>query len=613
MLTFSLLGTSMRRRELLAALCGLSLQGLACKASTPPRRTVPGRLVGDFASEAHRLWKQPLKESMPPPTEWEGPYDVVIAGAGVAGLSAAWRLRSAGVDSLRVLELERQAGGTSQGGYNAVSAFPWGGHYVPAPLHGRGPVARLLREMGLEEGEDEAGHPRYAEEALVHEPQERVFVLGRWEEGLFPMGAAGAKDTQALARFMSLMQHFARQKDSQGRRAFDIPVAYASREAPWLALDTLSMGAWMRQQGFHSPLLLRYVDMACRDDYGCTLEETSAWAGIFYFAARQYEGATSPFLSWPEGNARLCRQLQKNLLPCQLLPHSLVYAAKPWLRSSDSTGATPYVAKPWPRSSDSTGATPYAAKPWPRNADSTGATPSGHAGDTGAADTGDMHSRPELWAVEALDLATRRPRGFLARQVVLALPQHIVKHILPRHWLSASQLATFQQASWVVANLTLSRAPDSALAWDNVLWAADSLGYINARHQSHAFSKGQPTVLSWYFPLTGPEDSRSHLEATDYMHWHNRLLGDLAPAHPHLAQEAEELLVRRWGHAMTKPLPGFLSSGVRQLAQNPPWENLHVAHSELSGMALFEEACFHGVRAAEAALAGLGRPMASWQ
>jgi hypothetical protein len=40
--------------------------------------------------------------------------------------------------------------------------------------------------------------------------------------------------------------------------------------------------------------------------------------------------------------------------------------------------------------------------------------------------------------------------------------------------------------------------------------------------------------------------------------------------------------------------------------------SLHFAHSDLGGLALFEEANWHGVRAAEQVLAGLGRPVPSW-
>src|SRR5205085_11400325 len=53
------------------------------------------------------------------------------------------------------------------------------------------------------------------------------------------------------------------------------------------------------------------VDYACRDDYGLTANEASAWAGLFYFASRMRRpGAESqPLITWPEGNGRLIKHL----------------------------------------------------------------------------------------------------------------------------------------------------------------------------------------------------------------------------------------------------------------------------------------------------------------
>jgi hypothetical protein len=53
----------------------------------------------------------------------------------------------------------------------------------------------------------------------------------------------------------------------------------------------------------------------------------------------------------------------------------------------------------------------------------------------------------------------------------------------------------------------------------------------------------------------------------------------------------------RWGHAMISPRPNFLWNGARDEAQKP-FRNIHFAHSDLSGIALFEEAFYHGIRAA---------------
>src|SRR5215217_7055958 len=67
----------------------------------------------------------------------------------------------------------------------------------------------------------------------------------------------------------------------------------------------------MRESGFTSERLRWLVDYGCRDDYGLTLEQASAWAGLFYFASRMKgPGAEAqPLITWPEGNGRLVHHL----------------------------------------------------------------------------------------------------------------------------------------------------------------------------------------------------------------------------------------------------------------------------------------------------------------
>jgi hypothetical protein len=49
---------------------------------------------------------------------------------------------------------------------------------------------------------------------------------------------------------------------------------------------------------------------------------------------------------------------------------------------------------------------------------------------------------------------------------------------------------------------------------------------------------------------------------------------------------------------MISPRPNFIWSGARQKAAEA-YRNIHFAHSDLSGVALFEEAFYHGLRAAK--------------
>ena len=59
-----------------------------------------------------------------------------------------------------------------------------------------------------------------------------------------------------------------------------------------------------------------------------------------------------------------------------------------------------------------------------------------------------------------------------------------------------------------------------------------------------------------------------------------------------------------------RPVPGFQWGPARRKAAEP-LGRLHFAHSDLSGVALFEEAQDNGIRAAEEVLRAFGREFAS--
>jgi phytoene dehydrogenase-like protein len=314
------------RRELVAAFLGTAVAAQGCRKGASGTGAVPGAVVDHAVEAGHRL-----RSGAPLPRAASlEPVEVLVVGAGAAGLSAAWRLAGAGVKDYRVLELDAEVGGTARSGASPVSRYPWGAHYLPAPLSSQGPVARLLRELGALTGEDAQGRPEYAEAMLVREPEERLFYKGSWYEGLYLRAGASAEDLRQLARFEARMRELARARDAKGRRAFTVPVALCSDDAEWTQLDRLSMAQWLAQEGFSSPRLRWMVDYACRDDYGADAAGTSAWAGLWYFAARQPEqGQNEGFLSWPEGNGRLVAQLQAALSPERVQRGLLVHTVEP--------------------------------------------------------------------------------------------------------------------------------------------------------------------------------------------------------------------------------------------------------------------------------------------
>ena len=111
-------------------------------------------------------------------------------------------------------------------------------------------------------------------------------------------------------------------------------------------------------------------------------------------------------------------------------------------------------------------------------------------------------------------------------------------------------------------------------------------------------------MFTYYYALcdADPKQARSRLLATDRGEWADVALTDLARAHPEIRSLTERLDVMRWGHAMIKPRPGFVWSEARRAASKP-YRGIHFANTDLSGVPLFEEAFYHGTRAADEILA----------
>ena len=149
----------------------------------------PGTLVDTGMARGHRV----RDGQVPAVTAWRQAR-VVIVGGGVAGLGAAWELRRRGVQDVLVLELDDVVGGTARGGATSVTPYPWGAHYVVAPQSGDEELAVLLDSMGAIEGHAADGTPIVDEALRCREPEERVWHLGRWWEGLYLEAGASASD-----------------------------------------------------------------------------------------------------------------------------------------------------------------------------------------------------------------------------------------------------------------------------------------------------------------------------------------------------------------------------------------------------------------------------------
>ncbi len=126
------------RRTLLGSLGAIAAAAGSGLAFGFGRKEQPaGTLAGADLARGHRL----ARGEFPKPTRFEE-TGVVVAGGGVAGLSAGWTLAEAGFGDFRLLELEDETGGNARGGRNAVSAYPLGAHYLPVANHQSAPRER---------------------------------------------------------------------------------------------------------------------------------------------------------------------------------------------------------------------------------------------------------------------------------------------------------------------------------------------------------------------------------------------------------------------------------------------------------------------------------------
>ena len=72
--------------------------------------------------------------------------------------------------------------------------------------------------------------------------------------------------------------------------------------------------------------------------------------------------------------------------------------------------------------------------------------------------------------------------------------------------------------------------------------------------------------------------------------------------HHDIRQCVSRIDIMRFGHAMARPAPGRMFAPGREALLRDQG-GLWLANSDVSGMSIFEEAQYHGVRAAESALA----------
>ncbi len=513
---------------------GLGLGMTACNS----QRKIPGSIVGASAAIGHLLRDRTFER----PEVFEE-RKVVIVGGGISGLSAAMHLAKSGIDEVVLLELEAHTGGNAASGSNEYSKFPYGAHYVPIPNNELTEYIRFLEEVGVVTG-FEHDLPVYNELYLCHDPQDRLYINGKWQEGIVPNHGLSETVKKQFTRFFEAMARLRRERGIDGRDAFAIPVSLSSADPVYTALDQQTFKEWLTRQGFNAPELLWYANYCTLDDFGTPIEQISAWAGIHYFAARKGRAANAQYddvLTWEQGNGFLAEHLLK--------------AGKAAVRTNSLVIAVEEV-----------------------------------------------DGKVEI---SYYDVLHKTIKGLRCAQCIIAAPQFVNALMLAKAdpGRAGQVQANMQYSPWMVANLKvkagLEERNGADLSWDNVIYKGSGLGYVDAGHQKISLS--QPVKnLTYYKPLKGASNADARKAALGKKHkdWTEEIIADLLKVHPNLEQQLLQVDVALWGHAMIQPLPGWIWGEARKSLQQSIGTTIHFAHTDIAGISIFEEAFYQGLNAA---------------
>jgi hypothetical protein len=461
------------------------------------------------------------------------PY--LIVGGGISGLSAARQFAKKGISEFLLVELENHLGGNSSNGENQYSKFPLGAHYLPLPNFRDKELLQFLEEEKIILGYDSKGFPIFDEQQLTFAPDERLFYKNSWQEGLVPKSGNSSNEDKEFQLFFSKMGAFRIAKGKDGNYFFDIPLSLSSNETIIRDFDKITMKQWFEENDFTSKPLFDYIDYCCRDDFGLGINYVSAWAGIHYFAARKQDATQDKkdnVLTWPEGNARLAHHLKK-YSEGKTMKNHLVYEV---VIENDKV-----VAK-------------------------------------------------------VFDDKSKTSIEIIADKVIMATPQFVNQYILENR---KQMVQEFQYAPWFLATLVVSDLSENysyPLCWDNVIYGAKGLGYIYDQHQS--LQQLQPKkVITYYYSFSSSDIKKSRREMykqkDDY--WKQLVFDDLKLAHPEIEANTEEVNIHLLGHGMISPVPGFIFGDDKKKASENIQNKIYFAHSDLSGISIFEEAFHQGI------------------
>jgi len=469
----------------------------------------------------------------------------LIVGSGISGLSAARWLQKNGETDFEILELESHTGGNAYYGKNEISTYPLGAHYTTIANTDDQLLIDFFKEVDVIT-HFENGLPYYNDYHLTFDPEERLLINGEWQEGLIPDFGVPNKDKEQIRRFLKEVETLKHTKGSDGKYAFNIPIDESSNDQIFIQLDQISFKDYLNQKKYDSPYLLWYLNYACKDDYGQKIEKISAWAGLHYFSSRRGKAANAEdnaVLTWSKGNGWLAEKMAEKL------------------KANITTSTICYEISEM------------------------------------------LNGQMQAWVYNA---QTKESTYVIAEKVILATPQYVNHKLLKNSDRPNFDYKKLSYSPWLVANISVDQLPNAKgmdLCWDNVAYNTPSVGYVNATHQNIALTSAQK-VLTYYLPLCDFEPAIARLAAYSrtYEQWLDIIMPELRYIHPEIDKTIKQIDLWVWGHGMIAPNPNVIFGKNLEAARKPIHNKVFFAHTDLSGISIFEEAFHQGIRAAKAVL-----------
>ncbi|HAI77454.1 MAG TPA: hypothetical protein DCM08_14580 [Microscillaceae bacterium] len=271
-----------------------------CGTEYDPIDTVayPIQLQSDIQT-GHLIWQAaqfPWVE-----TSRKKPYDVLVVGGGVAGLSAAYALRNT---DLLVCELSDRWGGTA--GSQAFKGLEMcqGAHYdLTYPDYFGAEAMETLTELNVVKFNTASRRWEFVDKQWIidDKTESLCYSGGYYREDVLP-------DSPTLEPFFERINSFIGQ--------MRLPTRLIDPKLH--PLNTISFEQYLQKDFVLSDELVRAINYQLMDDFGGQMQEVSALAGIYYYAGRPYFNEQNETFSPPEGNFYFVKKLMNQLPPDKL-------------------------------------------------------------------------------------------------------------------------------------------------------------------------------------------------------------------------------------------------------------------------------------------------------